>query len=111
MSMYERKNELKVVIVGGGVARLSLANMLEKASINYSLLEAHPDLAPQVGASIALLPNGLRILDQLGCYHHLEEASESIRHKLNIRGQGGKILSRGSNLTFTAQLEKRYVMT
>jgi 2-polyprenyl-6-methoxyphenol hydroxylase-like FAD-dependent oxidoreductase len=61
--MYERKNELKVVIVGGGVAGLSLANMLEKASINYSLLEAHPDLASQVGASIALLPNGLRILD------------------------------------------------
>lgn len=80
--------------------------MLEKVSINYSLLEAHTDLAPQVGASIALLPNGLRILDQLGCYRHLQQASESIKHKLNLRGPGGKILSEGSNFTFSAQLER-----
>ncbi|KAJ5192502.1 hypothetical protein N7449_008644 [Penicillium cf. viridicatum] len=56
----------KVVIVGGSVAGLSLANMLETVNIDYVILEAHEEIAPQVGASIRLMPNGLRILDQLG---------------------------------------------
>ncbi|KAM0607061.1 hypothetical protein ACHAP1_003779, partial [Verticillium nonalfalfae] len=58
----------KVIIVGGSVAGLSLANMLEALGIDFILLEAHKIIAPQLGASIGLLPNGLRILDQLGCY-------------------------------------------
>ncbi|KAH7016712.1 hypothetical protein EDB80DRAFT_826985 [Ilyonectria destructans] len=58
---------LTVIIVGGSVSGLSLANMLEKAGIRFVLLEANDDIAPQVGASIGLQPNGLRILDQLGC--------------------------------------------
>ncbi|KAI0126995.1 hypothetical protein BJ170DRAFT_695384 [Xylariales sp. AK1849] len=71
----------KVSIAGGGGAGLTLANMLEKFNIDYILLEAYKDIAPQVGASIGLLPNGLRILDQLGCYEELEAvALESLTH-------------------------------
>ncbi|KAM5350140.1 hypothetical protein ACJ41O_006645 [Fusarium nematophilum] len=58
----------KVVIVGGSVTGLSVANMLEKFDIDYVLLEAYPHIAPQIGASLGLLPNGFRILDQLGCF-------------------------------------------
>ena len=58
----------KVIIVGGSVSGLSVANMLERFDIDYVLLEAYPTIAPQVGASIGILPNGFRILDQLGCY-------------------------------------------
>ncbi|KAH6995512.1 hypothetical protein BKA56DRAFT_538510 [Ilyonectria sp. MPI-CAGE-AT-0026] len=61
------ETQFTVVIVGGSVSGLSLANMLEKAGIRFVLLEANDDIAPQVGASIGLQPNGLRILDQLGC--------------------------------------------
>lgn len=61
------ETQLTVVIVGGSVSGLSLANMLEKAGKRFVLLEANDDIAPQVGASIGLQPNGLRILDQLGC--------------------------------------------
>ncbi|KAB8268882.1 hypothetical protein BDV30DRAFT_230298 [Aspergillus minisclerotigenes] len=60
----------KVIIAGGSIAGLSLALMLEKNGIDFLVLEAYPSIAPQVGASIGLLPNGLRILDQLGCYDH-----------------------------------------
>lgn len=56
-----------VLIVGGSVAGLTLANMLEKFGVHYILLEAYDEIAPQVGASIGLMANGLRILDQLGC--------------------------------------------
>lgn len=54
----------KVVIAGASVSGLSLANMLEKFNIDYVILEAYPNVAPQLGASIGLLPSGLRILDQ-----------------------------------------------
>ncbi|KAK1654616.1 hypothetical protein BDP81DRAFT_478104 [Colletotrichum phormii] len=58
---------LKIIIIGGSVAGLTLANMLEKFDgMEYILLEAYPSIAPQVDASIGLLPNGLRILEQLG---------------------------------------------
>lgn len=61
------KPQQTVLIVGGSVAGLTLANMLEKFGVHYIVLEAHDEIAPQVGASIGLLSNGLRILDQLGC--------------------------------------------
>jgi 2-polyprenyl-6-methoxyphenol hydroxylase-like FAD-dependent oxidoreductase len=64
---------IKVLIVGGSITGLSLAMMLERNGIDFLLLEAHVDIAPEVGASIGLSPNGLRILDQLGCYDSLLE--------------------------------------
>jgi 2-polyprenyl-6-methoxyphenol hydroxylase-like FAD-dependent oxidoreductase len=76
-------SDFKVVVCGGGVAGLTLANCLERAKIDYVLLEAREEIAPQLGASIGLGPNGSRILDQLGafdivlkeCYPLLEESS------------------------------------
>ena len=62
---------LKVVIVGGSFSGLSLANMLERFDIDFVLLEGHSSIGPQLGASVGLLPTGLRILDQLGCYDEI----------------------------------------
>lgn len=58
----------RVIIAGGGVSGLTLANALQHGSVEYILLDARNELAPQLGASIGLGPNGSRILDQLGCY-------------------------------------------
>lgn len=60
------KSDFKVVIGGGGITGLALANMLQLYHIDYIMLEAYPHIAPQVGASIGILPHGSRILDQLG---------------------------------------------
>jgi 2-polyprenyl-6-methoxyphenol hydroxylase-like FAD-dependent oxidoreductase len=57
----------KVIIVGGSIAGMALANMLERYGIDFIVLEKHSVVAPQLGASIATLPNGQRILQQLGC--------------------------------------------
>ncbi|KXJ87525.1 hypothetical protein Micbo1qcDRAFT_208147 [Microdochium bolleyi] len=65
----------QVVIVGGGITGLTLGLMLERLGVDYVLLEAYGSMTPDVGASIALTPNGLRILDQLGCYEKLERVS------------------------------------
>ncbi|KAK1985380.1 hypothetical protein LZ30DRAFT_584207 [Colletotrichum cereale] len=61
----------QVVIVGGGITGLTLALMLQNVGVDYVLLEAYDTVTPNVGASIGLYPNGLRILDQLGCYQDI----------------------------------------
>ncbi|THC87651.1 hypothetical protein EYZ11_012903 [Aspergillus tanneri] len=63
--------------------------MLQEAGIDFQLFEAYPEVTPAVGAGIALLPNGNRILDQLGCY---EEMLRNAGHAINavcIRGPDG----------------------
>ncbi|KAH6957228.1 FAD-dependent monooxygenase [Fusarium avenaceum] len=72
------KQHSQVVIVGGGIAGITLALMCEKLGINYILLEARDSLNSDRGAGIGLQPNGLRILDQLGLVDEIEEATTPI---------------------------------
>jgi 2-polyprenyl-6-methoxyphenol hydroxylase-like FAD-dependent oxidoreductase len=62
------KDSFKVIIAGGGIAGLTLANSLSQTHISYVLLEARDEIAPQVGASIDIFAQGGRILDQVGAY-------------------------------------------
>ncbi|CAG8255250.1 unnamed protein product [Penicillium olsonii] len=68
----------RVIIVGGSVSGLALANMLEQYDIDFIVLEKHESIAPQLGAGYAMLPHGARILDQLGCYDALEKLSAPV---------------------------------
>ena len=61
-SPEKEKPDFKVIIVGGGITGLTLANSLERAHISYILLEARKDIALAIGASIGILPNRCRIL-------------------------------------------------
>ncbi|GKT41102.1 FAD-dependent monooxygenase andE [Colletotrichum spaethianum] len=99
----------KVIIVGGSVAGLSLANMLERLNIDYTLLEAYPEIAPQVGASIGLLPNGFRILDQIGCFEPIREIAGDYHLKSTFRGQDGKANTEPSNAA-VHHLERRQML-
>ncbi|KAI6762288.1 hypothetical protein HG531_002841 [Fusarium graminearum] len=97
----------KVIIVGGSVSGLSVANMLECFSIDYILLEAYPHIAPQVGASIGILPNGFRILDQLGCYEPIIDLAGECRYTLGCsRGPDGRPLGAASDTSLSVHLEK-----
>jgi 2-polyprenyl-6-methoxyphenol hydroxylase-like FAD-dependent oxidoreductase len=85
-------HQFKVIIVGGSVAGLSLAKMLERAGIDFVVLEAFSIIAPQVGASIGLLGNGMRILDQLGMYDSLSEAAPDFLRSATSRAKSGIIV-------------------
>lgn len=89
------KNGFKVVIAGAGIAGLTLANMLEKMGLDYVVLEKHSAVAPAVGASIGLFPNGLRVLDQLGLYKAIEDQFEgqALMEKSHTRRPDGTIIS------------------
>lgn len=99
----------KFIIVGGSVSGLSLANMLEKFNIEYILLEARPEIAPQLGASMGLLPGGLRILDQLGCYERVREMAGDCYYQPILRLFDGTILDAGEPVSFSEQLEYRHI--
>jgi 2-polyprenyl-6-methoxyphenol hydroxylase-like FAD-dependent oxidoreductase len=86
----------KVVIVGGSLAGLSLANMLQANDIDFVVLEAYPEIAPQVGASIGVLPHGNRILDQLGLFERVRGLATSIDRFTFRNHEGNPIVSHGN---------------
>jgi 2-polyprenyl-6-methoxyphenol hydroxylase-like FAD-dependent oxidoreductase len=62
----------RVIIVGGGVGGLTLANCLQHAGIDFVLLEGREKIGLHIGAGIGVDPAASRILDQLGVYSDLE---------------------------------------
>lgn len=69
---------LKVIIAGGSVAGLTLANCFEKAGIDYILLEKGARIVYEGGASIGLMANGLRIMDQLDVFEAIRKTTEPL---------------------------------
>ncbi|KAK3942865.1 hypothetical protein QBC46DRAFT_378981 [Diplogelasinospora grovesii] len=85
------KHDFRVIISGGGVAGLTLASCLEQAGVDYVLLERRGELAPQLGASIVIFPNGARILEQLGCYQGLKDYAQPTKWSYNHDSKGRPI--------------------
>ncbi|KAK8044296.1 FAD-dependent monooxygenase [Apiospora rasikravindrae] len=107
-------DRFKVIIVGAGVAGLTLAHAFDKAAgIDYVVLDKHP-VAPAWGSSISMYTNGARILDQLGLYDVLVAKAAEMQD-FHLRGSDGKthttspflkvISDRGGYLAMT--LERR----
>ncbi|KAE8313486.1 hypothetical protein BDV41DRAFT_588138 [Aspergillus transmontanensis] len=73
------ESPFKIIIVGGSVTGLTLAHCLDRAGIDYIVLEKHKEIHPQIGASVVIFPNGGRILEQLGLYQRIEALSQKLR--------------------------------
>ncbi|KAF6789053.1 FAD binding domain-containing protein [Colletotrichum sojae] len=69
------EQRLKIIIVGGSVTGLTLAHSLHKIGADFTILERRSSIAPQEGASVGILPNGARVLEQLGVYGAVEQAT------------------------------------
>ncbi|ROW15907.1 hypothetical protein VPNG_02531 [Cytospora leucostoma] len=78
----------RVIIVGGGPNGLCLAHALHLADIDYVLLERGGEIINQDGASIALWPHSVRILDQLGLLDEARKHYFPVRTKHNHRADG-----------------------
>lgn len=70
--MATEKRKTTVIIAGSGLTGLTLALMLQDLGVDYILLEAYDSCTPNVGASIAIQPQGLRILHQLGLLEDIQ---------------------------------------
>ncbi|KNG87539.1 monooxygenase [Aspergillus nomiae NRRL 13137] len=88
----EPKPKFRVVIVGGSIAGLTLAHCLLKNNIDFVVLEAHNEIAPQVGASIGIIPNGARILDQLGVFDDILDTTEPMQESSYWTQEGNLIV-------------------
>lgn len=87
MAPSTKSSDFKVIIVGGGISGLALARCFELARIDYVVLESREEVAPDVGAGIAMLPNGMRILDQLGVVEEVRKTA--VAHEVVTQYTGG----------------------
>lgn len=92
-----------VIIAGGSIAGLTLAIVLERYGIDYILLEKYGALAPQLGASIGIMPKCARILDQLGVHEKVQAFSGHI-DKVTTSGPDG--IKIGSQDGFSNAIEE-----
>lgn len=70
--MATEQRKATVIIAGSGLTGLTLALMLQDLGVDYLLLEAYDSCTPNVGASIAIQPQGMRVLHQLGVHEDIE---------------------------------------
>jgi 2-polyprenyl-6-methoxyphenol hydroxylase-like FAD-dependent oxidoreductase len=108
--MRSDQAQFRVIIAGGGIAGLSLALSLQHAGINYILLEARDEFAPQLGASIGLGPNGSRILDQLGCYDEILQSTVPIEYTGSHRDSDGAFIRPKTDAFRLVQARSNYSM-
>ncbi|GME66351.1 fad binding domain-containing protein [Neofusicoccum parvum] len=92
---------LKVLIVGASISGLTLAHCLDRANIDYEVFDGYP-VAPPVGASICIFPNGSAVLDQLGLYESLIALGKGVDH-VWLRLSGGKALRSMENVNYLEQ--------
>lgn len=84
------QNNFKVIVVGGGPVGLTAAHILSRAGIEYIVLEQRASIQIDVGASLALWPQGLRVLSQLGLLEHLQELGEEMGRTTTVTLEGHK---------------------
>ncbi|ROV90217.1 hypothetical protein VMCG_10252 [Cytospora schulzeri] len=84
----EASTPFRAIIVGGGPNGLCLAHALHLAGIDYTLLERSDEMVRQDGASLALWPHSVRILDQLGLLDEARRHYLPVRTKHNHRPDG-----------------------
>lgn len=66
------QSKFRAIIIGGGPVGLAIANGLDRAGLDFLILERHLTIISESGAGIMLWPHTVRIFDQLG----LAEACE-----------------------------------
>ncbi|KAH7308985.1 hypothetical protein B0I35DRAFT_515346 [Stachybotrys elegans] len=95
----------KVIIIGGGIAGLSLAVMLEAYGFDYDLIEKHADVAPKLGAGVGITPNGARILDQIGVWQEMLQHASPVDLAASLSPEGQTVVASSQ---FGDWLEKLY---
>lgn len=69
--------ELRVAVLGAGVAGLTLSAALDRVGVRHEVYEQASRLT-EVGAGIQLAPNAVRVLDRLGLADHLRSVAVRI---------------------------------
>ncbi|KAF8924006.1 hypothetical protein EDD21DRAFT_231033 [Dissophora ornata] len=85
------QTSIKAVIVGGGIAGLAIAIMMELAGMEFEILERSTGDEPSMGCSIAVGPPVLRLMEQLDLLPQIEQASKVITGLTIVDGEGKRM--------------------
>ncbi|OAP54380.1 hypothetical protein AYL99_11481 [Fonsecaea erecta] len=85
--------KLKIVIVGAGIAGLSLAGLLGRSGHHVVVLEGAPAIA-EVGAGITCSPNQTRLLTRWGLDGRLRKHTDTLSNIILRRWEHGEILGK-----------------
>lgn len=77
----------KVVIAGGSLGGLMLALCLERAGIDYILLEKG-EIGPQLGASIGFQPHSIKVFEQLGVWDDIKSVAQPSLYRQHFDESG-----------------------
>jgi salicylate hydroxylase len=95
---------MKTIIIGAGIGGSALALSMDKAGLDYLLLEQAASFG-EVGAGIQLSPNAVRILSWLGLDDDLKQVcAEPDFHKYSVWDSGETVL----RVALKPQVEKIY---
>lgn len=86
--VVDMPESFKVVIVGGGPVGLIAAHILSAVNIDYVVLERHRSFETENGATIAIWPHNVRILDQLGLLDSIRKLDIQVHDKVNLHPDG-----------------------
>ncbi|KAI8954918.1 hypothetical protein F4801DRAFT_530457 [Xylaria longipes] len=84
------ESKFRAIIVGGGPVGLAIANGLERANLDFLIIERHPTIISESGAGIMLWPHNVRVFDQLGILGACEGRYIPVYAKTSIRLDGTK---------------------
>lgn len=98
--------QFDLVIVGGGLAGLSLACALRNTRLKIALVENHaPTPAPGWDSRVyAISPANADFLQQIGAWKHLDAERIAPIHAMKIRGDGGAQLDFSAYETGVSEL-------
>lgn len=71
-------NTIKALVVGGGIAGLAMAIMMDLAGIEYEILEKSTGDEPEMGSAIFMGPPVLRLMEQMNLLNDIENASKEV---------------------------------
>lgn len=101
----EKKSSFKVLIAGGSITGLTLANALARANVDFLVFESHGQIDASIGGALTIVSNGQRILDQMGIFDdihpYLEPAGDVYTYL-----KDGRLLGR---MDTPAVMQERYL--
>lgn len=96
-------NNFKVIVVGGGPVGLTAAHALDKAGIDFLVLEQRREIVIDAGSNLVLSPIGLRAMSQLDLLDSLKAVSSPLGRIDRLDHDGRDI----GDVQFFTQLEKK----
>lgn len=84
-------DNFKVIIAGGGPGGLTAAHSLNRAGIDFLLLEGRDSPVVDAGSNLVLMPVGMRALSQLGLLDALYKVSWPLKTTPRLKHNGNSM--------------------